>query len=224
MVDSPAPSALSLQSINPAQSVQEDAMSRDEFARTPQCDLEDTPRFGRRAMIEHSTLGVAAMAASLLGLSDVAFGQSAQRPAGAGATTRRIVSGQNADGKSVIAKQDLVEVSSLWTTSPEELLGSPATGEPKQVSRLTGQTRAWVASIQPSKDPKPSLTNRIGFHRTPGIAYCYMISGEVFYMVDLEEIKVTTGELIVERYTMHSWRNEGTEPATMFIVLINANA
>jgi hypothetical protein len=163
----------------------------------------------------------------MLGLGDVAFAQppaAAPRTAGSGAKTRRIVSGHNAEGKSVIAKQDQIELANMWTTSPEELLGAPASGEGKQVSKLTGQTRAFVTSIQPSKDPKPSLSNRIGFHRTPGIAYCYLLSGEVFYMVDLEEVKVRTGELVVERHTMHSWRNESTEPATMFIVVVNASA
>ena len=87
-----------------------------------------------------------------------------------------------------------------------------------------GQTRCFVATIAPSPDPKPDLTNRIGFHRTPGIAYCYVLSGEIVFLVDTAEVKVRTGDLIVERNTDHSWRNETSSPVTMLITVVNAEA
>jgi quercetin dioxygenase-like cupin family protein len=81
-----------------------------------------------------------------------------------------------------------------------------------------------VATIQPSKDPKPNLENRVGFHRTPGIAYCFMLTGEIVLLVDTQEIRVRAGDLVVERNTLHSWRNEGTVPVAMLITVVNASA
>jgi quercetin dioxygenase-like cupin family protein len=56
---------------------------------------------------------------------------------------------------------------------------------------------------------QPSHGHRIGFHRTPGIAYVHVLTGEIIYMVDRQELRLWAGELVVERGTEHSWRNEG---------------
>ena len=64
---------------------------------------------------------------------------------------------------------------------------------------------------------EPNLTNRLGFHRTAG-------TGELFFLVDTQEVKIRAGDLVVERNTMHSWRNEGTAPASMLITVVNAGA
>jgi mannose-6-phosphate isomerase-like protein (cupin superfamily) len=137
---------------------------------------------------------------------------------------RRVVTAHNADGKSYIASDELADVASLWTTRPDRPIGVASPGEQLQVTRATGETRFFVATIPPSKDPKPDLKNRIGFHRTPGIAYCFVLSGEVVFLVDLQEVKVKTGDLVIERNTMHSWRNETAAPVSMLITVVNAAA
>jgi quercetin dioxygenase-like cupin family protein len=43
-------------------------------------------------------------------------------------------------------------------------------------------------------------------------------------MVDTQEVRIKAGDLVVERNTMHSWRNEGTEPVTMAITVVTAVA
>ena len=112
----------------------------------------------------------------------------------------------DAEGKSSIASDEMVAVANLWTTGPDRVLGDAAAGERLQVARVTGETRHFVAAIQPSRDPKPNLTNRLGFHRTAGIAYCYILTGELFFLVDTQEVKIRARDLVVERNTMHSWR------------------
>jgi mannose-6-phosphate isomerase-like protein (cupin superfamily) len=185
------------------------------------------PKYGRRAMLEQSAAGIAGLAAGLIGglTVPVEAGQgAAARSAAPAARTRRYVTAHNAAGKSFIQDKEIVDVASLWSTTPEMLLGASPSSEPKQVSRLTGQTRCFVAAIVPSRDPKPNLTNRIGFHKTPGIAYCYVLNGEVVFLVDEEEVTVKAGEIVVERNTMHSWRNETNEPVRMIITVVNATA
>jgi mannose-6-phosphate isomerase-like protein (cupin superfamily) len=181
-------------------------------------------KFGRRTLLERSAAGGALLAANFFaGLvtpaEAEAQGAAAPKP---GAKMRRIVTAHNAEGKSYIASDESVDVSGLWTTKPDLVLGAAAEGERLQVAKATGETRFFVATIAPSKDPKPDLKNRIGFHRTPGIAYCYVLSGEVVFLVDVQEVRVKTGELVVERNTMHSWRNETSAPVTMLITVVNA--
>jgi quercetin dioxygenase-like cupin family protein len=80
-----------------------------------------------------------------------------------------------------------------------------------------------VAAIPPSKDPKPTTANRLGYHRGNGVSHCLILDGELVFMVDTQETIVRAGDLIVERNTLHSWRNEGSQPVSMFIVTINAD-
>ena len=72
------------------------------------------------------------------------------------------------------------------------------------------------------KDQKPTLANRIGFHKGAGISYCLILNGTLTYMTDTQETVVRSGDLIVERSTLHSWRNEGTTPVSMLIVTVSA--
>jgi mannose-6-phosphate isomerase-like protein (cupin superfamily) len=137
------------------------------------------------------------------------------------ARVRRVVTGHRADGKSYIVNDEVAPVNSIWTTTAEQLLGAPPQGEPTRITRDTGETRCFVATIQPSRDPKPDLTNRAGFHITPGIAYCLMLNGEIVLLTDTQEVKVRAGDVVVERNAFHSWRNESTEPVSMFIVTVN---
>ena len=191
----------------------------------------DAPRLealiGRRALLQGSAAGGAALAAGLFGpLAAAAAGQ--ERKAGPAQPVksgkiRRVVTGQNAAGRSYIADDAVVAIEEGWTTTPDIPLGpAPAGEERADFSRATGDTRFWVLSMAPHDDPKPDLTNRIGFHKTPGVAYIYILSGEVVYLVDDGEVRLQPGDLLVERGTDHSWRNEGPEPVGMLIVLANA--
>ena len=178
-------------------------------------------------MLAHSAMGGAALAGALFGAVNetVVEGQGAHAalPAPEG-RMRRVVTGHNAAGKSYIVSDEMADLANLWTTKPDQPLGPAPSGEPRQLSHATGETRFFLTAIQPSKDPKPNLENRVGFHRTPGIAYCFMLTGEIVLLVDTQEVRVRAGDLVVERNTMHSWRNEGTLPVAMLITVVNASA
>jgi hypothetical protein len=189
----------------------------------PTSDITDK---GRRALLEWSAasgLAAAAGALGFLGAADRA--EAAQATSSFAPPTkkmRRIVSAHNPEGKSYIASDEAVDVSALWNGTPDQTIGKAGDNEPPGITKATGQQRCFVAAIPPSKDPKPSMENRIGYHRGNGISYCLILDGELTYMVDMQETKVRAGDLIVERNTLHSWRNEGTQPVSMFIVTINA--
>ena len=182
---------------------------------------------GRRVLLQGSAAGGAALAAGLFGpLAGVATAQATTpgpaQPIRSG-NIRRVLTGQNAAGRSYIAEDAVVPVADGWTTTPDAPLGpAPAGEERADFSRATGDTRFWLLSMAPHEDPKPDLTNRIGFHRTPGVAYVYILSGEVMFLVDEGEVRLKPGDLLVERGTDHSWRNEGPDPVGMLLVVANA--
>jgi mannose-6-phosphate isomerase-like protein (cupin superfamily) len=62
-----------------------------------------------------------------------------------------------------------------------------------------------------------------GMHTTPTVDYGVVLSGEVVLDLDGGETAVLRpGDLVVQNGTRHAWRNLGTEPATLFFVLIGA--
>ena len=57
-----------------------------------------------------------------------------------------------------------------------------------------------------------------------GVGGGVILDGELVFLVDTQEVTVRAGDVIVERNTLHSWRNEGTQPVSMFIVTVNASS
>ena len=198
--------------------------------RSAQSRGTESAAVGRRALLRYSLGGGAALAATVLGRTEPSSAQTGQTPPPAlprpavSARVRRVVTGHNAEGKSYIAVDEMVDASSIWTTTAEQPLGAPPQGEKRLIARATGETRCFVAAIQPSRDPKPDLTNRVGFHRTPGIAYCFVLNGQLVFLTDLQEVRLKAGDVVVERNTLHSWRNETNEPVSMLITTVNGAA
>ena len=184
-----------------------------------------TSRLDRRSMLAQSALGGAALAAALMTparATAAGLGQEADGLAGAVAAgrMRRVVTGTNRDGKSFIVSDAPVPIDDLWRTSQEMPLGEGPALEPAIINRATGGSRCFIVMLPPSGEPLPSLENRIGFHRTGGVAYCVLLTGEVTFLVDVEEVALRAGDLVVERGTDHSWRNEGTEPVALLVVVV----
>jgi mannose-6-phosphate isomerase-like protein (cupin superfamily) len=65
-----------------------------------------------------------------------------------------------------------------------------------------------------------------GMHQTPTIDFITVISGEVdLRLDDKQEVHLKPGDCVIQRGTMHSWRNRGAEPCLLSAVLIGtANA
>ena len=184
--------------------------------------MTDELRFDRRMLLTAVLGGPAALTlAGLVGIDEAFAVQNGGRAA---RTMRRVVTAHDAEGRSVIALDETVPIADVWRTQADKPIGTVPGSEKLLVSKATGETRFFMAAIPPSGDPKPNLENRIGFHRTGGIAYCYIVNGELVFLVDTKEVRVRAGDVVVERNTMHSWRNEGTEPVVMAITVVTATA
>ena len=59
-------------------------------------------------------------------------------------------------------------------------------------------------------------------HRTDSLDYSIVLSGEIFMLMDEEDIHLKTGDVVVQQGTNHAWSNRGTEPCLIAFVLNQA--
>jgi naringenin degradation protein FdeH len=156
----------------------------------------------------------------------------AAQPAEAVDRIRRVVSGLNPQNRSYVVSDEMVRPNDVWKTGGTEPLGAIRPDEQlavmpstrPQIDPAVGGSRFTIVAFQPSKDPKPNLTNRLGFHRTSTIDYCYLLSGEVVLLLDEQEVTIKAGDVVILRNSFHSWRNDGTVPARMTVTLVRVGS
>jgi len=67
---------------------------------------------------------------------------------------------------------------------------------------------------------EPGVAPRM--HRTESIDYAVVISGEIDMELDDSVVHLKTGDVLVQRGTIHNWVNRGTEPCVIAFVLVAA--
>ncbi|KAJ7113757.1 hypothetical protein C8R46DRAFT_1365904 [Mycena filopes] len=147
---------------------------------------------------------------------------------------RRLVTGHTSAGKSTIIA-DTADPARPWRNEPVHRVhdlhytaGSPAvidseiaTGKwvdeikahPELVSPMGSTFRCW--------DVPPG--NVSPMHRTVTVDYAIVSKGSV--ILELEEgerVTLNEGDTVVQRGTMHTWRNETTEWARVYFVMLGA--
>jgi len=61
-----------------------------------------------------------------------------------------------------------------------------------------------------------------GMHKTRSVDYLVIISGEVWLILDEEEVLLKAGDMCVQRGTLHAWSNRSSEPCLLAAVLVDA--
>lgn len=59
-------------------------------------------------------------------------------------------------------------------------------------------------------------------HRTDSLDYAVILTGEIYMMMDEEDILLKAGDVVVQQGTNHAWSNRGTEPCQIAFILIDA--
>ncbi len=163
---------------------------------------------------------------------------------------RRIVTGHNAKGKSVIVIDGpATPFGAYWLTDSTPVNNSGSGDAGQQVRTLeppAGGSVFRFAAIPP-EDPKvsreererqtakmfaqigaehcrPDTTRDPGMHKTRTIDYVVLLSGEVTLLLDEGEVDLKPFDVVVQRGTNHAWVNKGKEPALIAAVLIDAKA
>ena len=190
-------------------------------------------QLNRRTVIERS-LGLA-LAGSVLGVStELAAAmtgtgqQSATLPSGVALPQgmRRIVTGHDADGKSYVVSDERVTgggFPNLFKTSGDDPFGPGPAGESREL-RPTDSPRlepevggaSFVFVTLPPTRPDAAL----GWHRTETVDINVLLGGELILVLDKEEITLHPGDAVIQRNTMHAWKNPTNAPVYWVAVLV----
>jgi hypothetical protein len=161
---------------------------------------------------------------------------------------RRIITGHDADGKSVIVIDGPpTSFGAYWLTdsAPVDNTGSNDDGlKVRMLEPPAGGSIFRFASIPPENPNmsreererqtakmfaqmgaahcRPDTTRHPAMHKTRTIDYVVLLSGEVTLLLDKGEVDLKPFDVVVQRGTNHAWVNKGPEPAMIAAVLIDA--
>lgn len=160
---------------------------------------------------------------------------------------RRIVTGENEAGRSMIVSDGPAQNITLPAHSP--MVGQVlwATGEgaapgddPAPAGHVfgfhsEGGTILRIVDFPPDEscDPSKVLTfldendvrdreepRHFWFHKTQSLDYAVVLEGEIYAMMDEGETLMRQGDVLIQRATNHSWSNRSDKNCRMAFVLI----
>ena len=163
---------------------------------------------------------------------------------------RRIVTDQNAEGKSTIAEDTLINaiepfgLQELWSTaSVPALLDAQAEQRPLRLEPRPGGTLFRFFEIRPQEArlTTEEVTKRLDaafaalgashcridthrhplMHRTRTIDYVVLLRGEATLVLDEGDVDLKPLDVVVQRNTNHAWVAKGSEPALFLAVLVD---
>lgn len=139
---------------------------------------------------------------------------------------RRVVTGHDDSGRAVVKIDEVSRNLSsnrpgatacvIWTT---ESFPVDNDGDADEALRQVGTTLKngtvfRVIEFAPGVAPRN--------HRTDSIDYAVVISGKIDMVLDDGTVHLKSGDVLVQRGTIHNWINPGSEPCVMAFVLIDA--
>ncbi len=125
-------------------------------------------------------------------------------------TLRRVVTGHDSDGKSIIAlddtpaaaalggTEDRRELIEVWATVAKPTAADPGASEFRVVDMPAGSRREM--------------------HRTDTVDYAIVLAGEVYLLLEQQETLLRTGDVVVQRGTYHAWHNRSDRVARMAFI------
>ena len=63
-----------------------------------------------------------------------------------------------------------------------------------------------------------------GMHRTKTLDYAIVLAGEIYAVLDEEEVLLKAGDVLIQQGTNHAWSNRTDKPALIAFVLVDAKA
>lgn len=118
------------------------------------------------------------------------------------------------------------------TTGPRRLHPGPG-GTVFRISEVGPETDA-IRNLTPEKarevfkavgNEAASTFGRGGhhplMHRTETVDYAVVLEGEIYLLLDDSEVKLSAGDVVIQRGTNHAWSNRSGKPVRMLYVLID---
>jgi hypothetical protein len=152
-------------------------------------------------------------------------------------SARRVVTGHDANGKSVIlsdgpppnvrTKGTGVDFVEIWNTqgapAPIHSVELEPTDGPLVVPPARSGSKIRVNVFHPGhilKLPPRADGRHPMMHRTRSIDYGIVLEGEIYMILDDTEVLLQAGDIVVQRGTDHAWENRTDKVARMVFVLI----
>jgi hypothetical protein len=156
---------------------------------------------------------------------------------------KRVVTGHDAQGRSIVAIEDEpqpvvlekaggLRLTELWAT-PNEVRARRIEPDPggtvfriidyppdsERLKRIDPEAHfasmgAQAAPVEERRHP--------GMHRTRTLDYATVLSGEIYAVLDEGEVLLKTGDVLVQRGTNHAWSNRSDQPCRIAFVLVDA--
>jgi mannose-6-phosphate isomerase-like protein (cupin superfamily) len=103
----------------------------------------------------------------------------------------------------------------LFTVAPESMVAPDDIDIAAALAEMEEQLPGMAAHMEPDEP---------GMHTTDTVDYEYVVSGRaILELDDGAEVTVSAGDTVVQSGTRHRWRNPGTEPCVMLVVLLGAH-
>jgi quercetin dioxygenase-like cupin family protein len=141
-------------------------------------------------------------------------------------TTRRVITGHDASGKAKVLIDEVVknvgsarpgaQAAVIWTT---ESFPVDNDGDADTSSRKVGTTLANGCVFR-VVEFSPGVAARN--HRTDSIDFAVIMSGEIDMELDDSEVHLKSGDVLVQRGTIHNWVNRGSAPCVIAFCLVDA--
>jgi naringenin degradation protein FdeH len=148
---------------------------------------------------------------------------------------RRIVTGHDGDGHSVVLSDGAVPVSraipesgvtfhEIWRTPASPAPITPDEPEPTQravrVAPDAGGTVIRIIDFEPGH-LEDGLQSPM--HRTESVDYGLVLEGEMVLVLPGSDVFLRTGDVVIQRGTDHAWANRSDRPARMAFVLVDGH-
>ena len=158
-------------------------------------------------------------------------------PMPTGTIPRRVVTGHDANGVSVVVSdgavpvhkvmpQDGVGFYEIWAT---DAMPAPVSAvepnEPTERSlRVPPEPNGTKIRIN---EFFPGFINEMGnqspVHRTESIDYGIVLEGEIWLVLDDSEVLLKAGDVVVQRGTDHAWANRSDKVARVAFILVDGS-
>jgi quercetin dioxygenase-like cupin family protein len=146
---------------------------------------------------------------------------------------RRIVTGHNADGKAVVKTDEQIAVvprigagisgAEIWSTDQMPIDNSAAADAAQRAGFVKHTNYVGDGSGTTFRINEFAPGCMRFAHRTETLDYAILLSGELDCELENDEVAhLKPGDVVIQRGTFHTWVNNGSVPAVIAFILIDA--
>jgi mannose-6-phosphate isomerase-like protein (cupin superfamily) len=147
---------------------------------------------------------------------------------------RRIITGHNQEGRAVVASDEVlrslpvthgvnIEGCEIGSTNQMPVDNSPSGAAAQKAGFVRHYNYVGTGGGSTFEITEFAPGHTRFAHRTETMDYAIVLSGEIDMELEGDEaVHLKTGDVVVQRGTIHTWANIGTVPAVLAFIMIDA--